>query len=120
MKRIFQAIIFSVVIIFSSCSNNVDGNVNDSTDLDVLITPGGSNIPPVTLSSGLNAIDANGKRQGPWIIYGKMQNDKAYNPTSKFEEGTYKDDLKEGEWTEYNPDGTVKRKVNYVAGKEVK
>ncbi len=75
---------------------------------------------PENFSSELNFIDAKGNRQGKWVIYGKMVQDKKYNDLSKVEEGTYKDNLKEGEWIEYNPEGSVKRKVNYLNGKEVK
>jgi antitoxin component YwqK of YwqJK toxin-antitoxin module len=65
-------------------------------------------------------VDADGKKQGKWVIYGKMSGDATYNPTDKVQEGNYKDDLKEGAWVEYNPGGTIKRTVNYAAGQEVK
>ncbi|MEO5642341.1 MAG: hypothetical protein ABIQ40_16320 [Bacteroidia bacterium] len=120
MKKLFFAAVFTSAIVFSSCSDNAaDEKTNDSTDLEVLTTLGGSNIP-TNMSSGINFTDENGKRQGKWVIYGKMSGDAAFNPTAKFEEGEYKDGLKEGEWTEYKPDGTVKRKVNLSGGKEVK
>lgn len=120
MKKIIYTAAFFTTIVFSSCSDNAtDKNSTDSTDLDVLTTPGNSNLP-ANMKTDLNYVDADGKKQGKWIIYGKMSGDAAYNPTAKVLEGNYKDDLKDGEWTEYNPDGTVKRKVNYAAGQEVK
>jgi hypothetical protein len=123
MKKLILSAIFFSVIFFSSCSStSTDENANDSADINALLTPGVSNVPPIpdNISSGLNSVDKDGKRQGKWIIYGKMQKDAAYTPTAKVEEGNYKDDLKEGEWKEYKPDGTEKRTVNYSAGKEVK
>ncbi|CAN5797621.1 hypothetical protein BH11BAC7_BH11BAC7_05220 [soil metagenome] len=120
MKKLFFAAAFTSAIIFTSCSDNVaDEKANDSTDLEVLTKPGASNLPE-NMSSGINFTDENGKRQGKWIIYGKMSGDKAFNPTAKFEEGDYKDGLKDGEWIEYKPDGTEKRKVNFSGGNEVK
>jgi PBP1b-binding outer membrane lipoprotein LpoB len=123
MKKIIHTAAFLAAIIFSSCSGTkTDENANDSADLNALVTPGGSNIPviPENMDSKLNYVDKDGKRQGKWIIYGKMQDDKAFNPAAKVEEGEYKDNLKEGEWTLYNPDETVKGTVKFSAGKEVK
>ena len=116
MKKIIYSAAFFAAIIFSSCSEHAaDKNSTDSADLDVLTTPGNSNLPE-NMHSDLNYVDADGKKQGKWIIYGKMSGDAAYNPTAKVEEGNYKDGEKDGEWTEYKPDGTVKRKVNYSGG----
>lgn len=120
MKNIFFAAAFLAIVVFSSCSGNATNEkTNDSTDLEVLTTPAESNIP-ANMSSGINYADASGRREGKWIIYGKMSGNAAYNPTGKFMEGEYKEGEKEGEWIEYNPDGTVKRKVNFSGGKEVK
>ena len=120
MKKIFFSAAFLAIVVFSSCSENAaDENTNDSADLEVLTTPGESNMP-ANMSSGLNYTDSKGRREGKWIIYGKMSGDAAYNPIGKFMEGEYKDGEKEGEWIEYNPDGTVKRKVNFSGGNEVK
>ena len=75
-----------------------------------------TNIVP---SPGINTIDADGKRQGYWVIFGRMQKDIRYAPDSKVEEGSYKDNLKTGSWTEYTPNGKVKNHAYYSQGKIV-
>jgi antitoxin component YwqK of YwqJK toxin-antitoxin module len=59
-------------------------------------------------------VDANGKRQGHWIIVGKMQANKAYAADAKVEEGDYKDGLKVGIWILYFPTGIKKGEYTYV------
>jgi hypothetical protein len=119
MNKIFYAAVFFAAITFSSCGNDADKNSTDSATVNAPDKPADS-APKHTLNSKLNYVDANGKRQGKWIIFGKMSGDAAYNPTDKVEEGNYKDGEKEGEWKEYNPDGSVKRVVYFSEGKEVK
>ncbi len=122
MKNILYIAAITTAMIFSSCENtDANKTAEDSTDLDVLTnTPGGSNVSvmPKEMHSDLNATDADGKKQGKWIIYGKMSGDAAFNLTAKYEEGNYKNDLKDGEWIQYNPNGTVKRTIKFTEGKE--
>lgn len=61
-----------------------------------------------------NYIDANGKKQGHWTIYGRMQANKAYDVNAKVEEGNYTDNSKTGLWTGYFPNGKKKSEFTYV------
>lgn len=116
MNKIIYAVSFLAAIIFSSCGDDAHKNSADSANVNAADSPGTA--PKVTLKSQLNNIDANGKRQGKWIIYGKMSGNAAYGPTDKVEEGNYIDDKKEGLWKEYNPNESLKREVYYKDGKE--
>ena len=123
MKRFFYAAVFVPALILSSCGSeghDVEKAKQDSIRLADSFAALKPKPMPDKMHSDLNFVDADGKKQGKWIIYGKMSGDAAFNPTAKFEEGTYKDNAKEGEWTEYNPDGSVKRTVNFHEGNEVK
>jgi hypothetical protein len=62
-----------------------------------------------------NLTDANGKKQGHWVILGKDKPGTGYGSQVKFEEGDYKDSRKIGTWTKYYDDGkTPKIKGTYV------
>lgn len=69
------------------------------------------------VSQGNNEIDSNGKRQGYWVITGKMTQLTGYGPDTKVEEGEYKDNKKVGPWNMYWPNGNLKSEVNYKMGK---
>ena len=57
----------------------------------------------------INQIDEEGKKQGLWIYYGKDRPESGYPKEGKVEEGTYKDDRKDGMWARYYNDGkTIK------------
>jgi len=58
-----------------------------------------------------NVTDVNGKKQGRWIIFGSMKPEKGYPDAGKIEEGPYKDDRKNGEWTMYHKDGATPRLI---------
>jgi|SRR6185312_7057554 len=60
-----------------------------------------------------NFTDDNGKRQGYWIITNKTANLPGYDENAKVEEGAYQDGMKEGQWIEYNADGSVKSTIAY-------
>ena len=76
--------------------------------------------PLATDSTGAtNYTDASGKKQGHWIYTGEMRHLPGYADNAKVEEGLYKNDMKEGEWTEYNADGSVKSKTTYEDNKPV-
>jgi antitoxin component YwqK of YwqJK toxin-antitoxin module len=65
----------------------------------------------------VNYTDPAGKRQGHWIIYGKMKPEKlkaGYGADSKVEEGEYKDSQKMGVWIEYFPTGLKKSELTFV------
>lgn len=62
----------------------------------------------------INQIDVNGRKQGHWIYYGKDRPELGYPSEGKVEEGSYKDDRKQGIWTKYHNDGrTPKLKGEY-------
>ena len=63
--------------------------------------------------NGVNVIDVNGKKQGKWVYLGKDRPDLGYPLEGKIEEGTYKDDRKEGEWIKYHHDGVTPRLRGY-------
>ena len=64
-------------------------------------------------------IDAQGRKQGYFVIYGKDVPEKTeYPPDGRVEEGNYKDDRKHGEWITYHPDGVTPRvKGMFVDGR---
>ncbi|MDQ3109679.1 MAG: hypothetical protein M3R17_07260 [Bacteroidota bacterium] len=61
-----------------------------------------------------NYTGPDGKRQGHWVIRGKMQNDKSYSDEAKVEEGNYKDSQKTGIWKQYYPSGKNKSEFTFV------
>lgn len=65
----------------------------------------------------INIIDVAGKKQGPWIIFGKDKNEPCYKPEQKAEEGKFKENRKTGEWVEYFCSGIPKSKVTFVNGR---
>jgi antitoxin component YwqK of YwqJK toxin-antitoxin module len=65
----------------------------------------------------LNLIDDQGRKQGYWIIKGYMVDSDEYSPNSTIEEGSYKNNLKDGLWTRYYPNGVVKSEINYENNK---
>jgi len=63
----------------------------------------------------INKKDAQGKKQGKWIYFGKDRPQEGYPDDGKIEEGKYEDDRKEGLWIKYHNDGvTPKLKGIYV------
>jgi antitoxin component YwqK of YwqJK toxin-antitoxin module len=61
-----------------------------------------------------NYTGPDGKRQGHWTIFGRMQSDKLYAADAKVEEGVYKDSQKTGVWKAYYPSGKNKSEFTYV------
>jgi antitoxin component YwqK of YwqJK toxin-antitoxin module len=57
----------------------------------------------------INQTDTQGKKQGLWIYFGKDRPEEGYPANGKIEEGTYKDDRKEGIWIKYHNDGVTPR-----------
>lgn len=81
--------------------------------LGVLITP--QALAEYTQDEKINRKDAEGKKQGRWIYFGKDRPQEGYPADGKIEEGDYKDDRKEGVWIKYHNDGaTPKLKGEYV------
>jgi antitoxin component YwqK of YwqJK toxin-antitoxin module len=67
--------------------------------------------------SAKNYIDGTGRRQGYWIIFGRMQKDKAYANDAKVEEGNYLDNAKTGQWIGYFPNGSKKTEFTFVSNR---
>jgi len=64
-----------------------------------------------------NAVDADGKKTGPWIITGNISKQKGYADDAKVEEGEYKRSRKTGVWTKYWPNGEKKSEIFYNNGR---
>jgi hypothetical protein len=101
MKNILPVFFITVVFLFS-CGGNEKKSGGDSVKSDtvkkVVAGPG----------NGFNYVDANGKRQGKWIILGAMRPDlKTYNQADTVEWGFYKDGKKAGTWLIYAPGNKV-------------
>lgn len=61
-----------------------------------------------------NIVDAAGKRQGWWVLFGRDKKDPAYANDAKWQEGRYKDSQKTGVWIEYFPTGKKKSELTFV------
>src|SRR5471030_3065272 len=67
-------------------------------------------------NDSVNVTDANGKKQGKWIIYNKTVHKPNYTDDQKVEEGFYTDGKKTGIWKEYYPNNALKSKITYDNG----
>lgn len=65
----------------------------------------------------INLVDVAGKKQGPWVIFGKEKNTTCYQPDQKAEEGKYQENRKTGQWIEYYCNGIPKSKVTFTNGR---
>jgi len=65
----------------------------------------------------INLIDAQGKKQGKWIVYGKHKPGTCYAADAKVEEGKYQENRKTGQWIEYFCNGNMKNKLTFVNGR---
>jgi antitoxin component YwqK of YwqJK toxin-antitoxin module len=65
----------------------------------------------------INKIDADGKKQGKWILMGKHKPGTCYTVDQKIEEGKYQDNRKAGIWIEYFCNGNMKNKLTFVNGR---
>lgn len=62
----------------------------------------------------VNAVDERGKKQGYWIIWGRMVSADDYKPDQKVEEGPYKSNRKNGLWTKYYPNEQIWSEITFV------
>jgi antitoxin component YwqK of YwqJK toxin-antitoxin module len=74
-------------------------------------------LDPVNKKDTINLIDFNGKKQGPWIVFGKSKPNTCYKAESKVEEGKYVDNKKTGIWKEYYCNAILKNKITYTNGR---
>lgn len=61
----------------------------------------------------INKVDAEGHKQGKWVVTNKIKNLPDYKDDQKVEEGMYADNKKTGIWKEYYPNGNVKNKITF-------
>jgi len=64
-----------------------------------------------------NRIDADGKKQGKWILLGKHKQGTCYRPDQHVEEGKYQDNRKTGIWVEFFCNGNMKNKLTFSNGR---
>jgi hypothetical protein len=64
----------------------------------------------------INMTDANGKKQGKWILRAMHKPGKCTNIHQTLEEGMYKDNKRLGVWKEYHCNGKLKSSITYVNG----
>lgn len=106
-----------IVILLVSCStgiqNEQQGNKGsaDSTTAVSLKKKKFVNALVSDSDTSLNYTDAKGMKQGKWIVKNNVMRLPGFAPDAKVEEGFYKDGRKEGEWIEYNADGSIRSKV---------
>lgn len=91
MKTFNSIIIFIISIVFQFCNSNIKKN-----------DPIKSNNLSWTQDT-VNKTDVNGHKQGRWIITERII----------IEEGSYKDNKREGFWKHYNSDGSIKDSIEY-------
>jgi len=65
----------------------------------------------------INLVDAQGRKQGQWIVKGKHKPGTCYQPDQKVEEGKYLDNRKTGVWIEYYCNSNMKNKLTFVNGR---
>jgi len=65
----------------------------------------------------VNFTDAQGKKQGQWIVMGKHKPGTCHAPTQKVEEGKYSMNRKTGTWVEYYCNGNAKNKIPFINGR---
>jgi antitoxin component YwqK of YwqJK toxin-antitoxin module len=64
----------------------------------------------------VNRVDANGLKQGYWIITGNMLKDEGYADDAVETEGRYVNGKEEGKWIQHAPDGKVIKETSFKTG----
>ncbi|MEZ4722872.1 MAG: toxin-antitoxin system YwqK family antitoxin [Flavobacteriales bacterium] len=64
-----------------------------------------------------NAMNAEGRKHGPWVILGADAGKPGYAPDAKVEEGTFENGRKVGMWKMYYPSGKLKSEINHEGGR---
>ena len=65
----------------------------------------------------INLTDAQGKKQGKWILRGKHKPGTCFTAEQKVEEGKYQENRKTGLWIEYFCNGNMKNKLTFINGR---
>src|ERR1017187_1452864 len=70
-------------------------------------------------TDSINKSDAEGKRQGKWVITNKLMKPQlpGYGDDAKVEQGMYQDGKKVGVWTSWYPNGVVKNRITFDNGR---
>jgi antitoxin component YwqK of YwqJK toxin-antitoxin module len=74
-------------------------------------------ISPYNGKDTINYVDALGKKQRKWIIFGKTKPNTCYTPEAKVEEGNYADNKKIGKWKEYFCNGNMRSNIEFQNGR---
>jgi hypothetical protein len=61
----------------------------------------------------VNALDAQGRRTGYWIIKGSMKPTQGYATDQVIEEGGYEANKKQGLWKRYHTNGKLQSEITY-------
>lgn len=61
----------------------------------------------------INFTDVEGKKQGYWVIFGRMRSVPGFSAEQKIEEGEYKNSRKQGLWKKYFPNQKLKSEITY-------
>lgn len=64
-----------------------------------------------------NALNADGRKHGPWVIKGVDSSKPGYSDDAKVEEGTFENGRKVGTWKMYYPSGKIKSEITYDRGR---
>jgi antitoxin component YwqK of YwqJK toxin-antitoxin module len=70
-------------------------------------------------NDSINVTDAEGKRQGKWVVTNKLMKPPlpGYTDDQKVEEGRYTDAKKTGVWAAYYPNGNMKNRITFESGR---
>ena|SRR5581483_10105710 len=123
MRKSGLLAILAGVIIVTSCKQNASNNATAPKADSAKVDSPRHNKLVIGLANDTNRhnfTDAKGKRQGWWVITNVERNLPGYDSAAKVEEGAYKDGMKEGEWTEYNADGSVKSTITFKDNKPIR
>jgi antitoxin component YwqK of YwqJK toxin-antitoxin module len=74
-------------------------------------------ISPINGKDTINYVDALGKKQRKWIVFGADKPNGCYTTDGKVEEGIYTDNKKIGKWTEYFCNGNLKSRIEFQNGR---
>lgn len=110
-------LLVSGLVVLGACKQNKDVNSTKKAQADSLKTDSDRHDKLVIAlakdTNRHNYTDANGKKQGYWIITNRMRNLPGYDSNARIEEGEYYNNMREGEWIEYNADGSVKSRTTF-------
>lgn len=113
-----KLLLIAIIFHFISCESNEEPIQNspiESSQDNQIETP--DTISKKSERTAPNFKDQHGLRQGHWLLYGKNMPERGYSDAGKIEEGTYRDGVKDGEWSYYLTDGkTIDSIVTYDMG----